>query len=97
MLKRKISEMNADKFKYSRRNSQEYYMYDDQKEEALLNLWKDKKKHIITKQEQMNDLNYLLDRFYSWKDSFYKPLRFGSVSGSIFMLMCVSFATSILK
>ena len=87
----------TEKFKQSfdRKNSQQYYLYDDQKEEALLKLWKESKNYALSKQNESKELNYLLVKFYSWKNSFFEPIRAGSVGGSIFVLLCVSFGSSI--
>jgi hypothetical protein len=79
---------------FMKRYSEIQFSNDDQKQEALLKYWKEKKEKLTILGKGNDELNHLLEKFYNWKDSFYKPIRYGSVSGSIFSLLCISFGSS---
>lgn len=77
-----------------KRYSEVQFSNDDQKQEALLKYWKEKKEKLTISGKGNDELNHLLEKFYNWKDSFYKPIRYGSVHGSIFSLLCISLGSS---
>jgi single-stranded DNA-specific DHH superfamily exonuclease len=79
---------------FMKRYSEIQFSNDDQKQEALLKYWKEKKEKLTIFGKGNDELNHLLEKFNNWKDSFYKPIRYGSVSGSIFSLLCISFGSS---
>lgn len=78
-----------------RSSSQHYYLEDEEKKEALLKFMKQEHKQLKAKSDSFKELNYLFYKLHVWKDSFYKPIRSGNVQGAIFILLCISFSSSI--
>ena len=91
----RFSDRRLEKSQPKRLFSEVCYSSDEQKDEALLAFWKEKKNKITLLGKENEELNLLLNKFYDWKDSFYRPIKSGSVSGSIFTLLCISFGSSI--
>ena len=83
--------------RFLRRKTQDYYFNDHDKGEALMSINSLPDVLINKKGVISNQINQLLNKFYYWKNSYYNHIKAESLTGTIFVLLCITFGSGILS
>jgi hypothetical protein len=84
-------------YKFYRRGTQNYYMNDYDKTEALVTFASLPDIYVDRKGSIPDEINDLLNKFYSWKNDYYYHIKTESLSGTVLVLLCITFGSGILS
>jgi len=82
-------------YKIQRRATQNYYMNDNDKTEALVTFASLPDVYVDRKGSIPDEINDLLNKFYSWKNDYYYHIKTESLSGTVLVLLCITFGSGI--
>ena len=83
--------------KYVRWQTQDYFVDENDKTEALIAHAKLPDVYLERKGTMPQSINKVLTKFYFWKNSYFNHIKTESLTGTIFVLLCITFGSGILS